>query len=98
MGYFVTVIASISQRLPWRPPLACGGAGVAPKAPVPQAREAILRKPRDCFGKKRLAMTVILSLNEYSSNAVSIYSRERVVRVRIKPHFSILVLYHFYLF
>jgi hypothetical protein len=36
-----TVIASVFQRLPWRPPLACGWAGVAPKAPVPQAREAI---------------------------------------------------------
>jgi hypothetical protein len=27
------------QSLPWRPPLACGWAGVAPKAPVPQARD-----------------------------------------------------------
>jgi hypothetical protein len=31
-GYFVTVIASVSQRLPWRPP----------RHAVPQAREAIL--------------------------------------------------------
>jgi hypothetical protein len=27
--------------------------------------EAILLKLRDCFGKKRLAMTKILTLNEY---------------------------------
>jgi hypothetical protein len=31
-GYFLTVIASVSQRLPWRPP----------RHAVPQAREAIL--------------------------------------------------------
>jgi hypothetical protein len=43
---------------------------VAPKAPVPQAREAIsCRTPEDCFGKKRLAMTActqILAINKYS--------------------------------
>jgi hypothetical protein len=35
-GYFVTVIASVSQRLPWRPPWR------RRRHAVPQAREAIL--------------------------------------------------------
>jgi hypothetical protein len=33
-------VLEMEKSLPWRPPLACGGAGVAPKAPVPQARDS----------------------------------------------------------
>jgi hypothetical protein len=31
--------------------------------------EATLCKPGDCFGKKRLAMTKVLTLNEYKKNS-----------------------------
>jgi hypothetical protein len=53
-GWFYSVIASPAHS------------GVNSAPALPQAREAICLKPRDCFGKKRLAMTAILALNEYS--------------------------------